>query len=62
MAAGGCGTLLLDLRKALDDVAQAALQVVALGRHGDGFRHRLGAADGGKTEIGSARVQRHDDS
>ena len=41
-------------REAFDDVGEAFLQMVAVGRHGDGLGHGFFLADGGKTEVRSA--------
>ena len=62
MATGGLRALLLDAREALDDVGQAAVQVVAVGGHGDGLGHRLLAAHGGEAEVGAAGVEGHDNA
>jgi len=54
--------LLLNAGEALDDIGEAFSQIVPIGWQGDGLGDRLVAADGGEAEIGSARVERHDDA
>ena len=62
MAAGGAGHCCLDARETFNDVGEAAIEIVAVGRHGDGFGHRFVAAHGGETEVRPARVEGHYDS
>jgi len=58
----GLGALLLYAGEALDDVRQAFVQVVAVGRQGDSLGDGFGAADGGEAEVGAPRVEGHDDA
>src|SRR5208283_5567647 len=54
--------LLLNAGEALDDIGEVFGQVVAIGRQGDGGSDWLVAAHGGEAEVGSARVEGHNDA
>jgi hypothetical protein len=47
----GRGALFLDAGKTLDEVRQATVKVVAVGRQRDGLGDRLQAAHGGEAEV-----------
>ena len=52
----------LEAGESFDDVGQAEVEVVAIGRHRDGLGHRPVAADGREAEVGSPRVEGHNDA
>ena len=52
----------LDLRETMDDVRQAAVELIGLGGDVDRVEKELIAADGGELEARAAGVQRHDNA